>query len=436
MKALIESGLLFGSLERVDSPHMVARYNSALAGLGIGQTGLETFHVDATGHSPEIAQEKGDEDYLNPQGVNRFYVILSPRQRNLPVIRSGLSADQSVYRQYFDANMRAIETLTLHDAVFGEMENFVMTVDEPEDLIGFRRITFSMRTPSGLVERAQRLKANAGRFVAEQDAWRDEALMQSIVEDAKACGDFRRNGILPERLGFLWPDVYHAQYFGGVHVIRRENETVLVGNETLIEPKPKGNVRILDIQDASKVGSLLEEAGYIEDLNRDWLLESGVLHHRLAMLGAETLIKAGRRFNQSALTNPADFSRLAVANMDVLWKYSAFRGLHELRSAMLNGGDYRAVYQEMSPRLRMSVLRALPDTDTVWDVNRLIAEYTLYDPVTLFILNKGRFYARYAEMGEDWRALAVFLIKAIYHPDTDDLQRHKNTVRELFFGTH
>ena len=82
MKELIEQGLLFGGLKRIEEPHLRDRYNRALAALRLAPTALASFHIDATGYSPEIAEERGDETYLDPRGVNRLFIILSPEQRN------------------------------------------------------------------------------------------------------------------------------------------------------------------------------------------------------------------------------------------------------------------------------------------------------------------------------------------------------------------
>lgn len=60
MHRLINKGLMFGNLFRVDSPPLVARYNRALLSLTGKQTGLGEFHIDISGFSPEIGEELGD----------------------------------------------------------------------------------------------------------------------------------------------------------------------------------------------------------------------------------------------------------------------------------------------------------------------------------------------------------------------------------------
>ena len=80
MKRLLEAELIYGRLLPVDEPHLVERYNKALDGFGMRRTALPSFRIDMTGFSPEIADELGDRDYLDPNRVNRRFVIMTPEQ--------------------------------------------------------------------------------------------------------------------------------------------------------------------------------------------------------------------------------------------------------------------------------------------------------------------------------------------------------------------
>ena len=74
----------------------------------------------------------------------------------MPIIRTSFSADLTVLRRFLDANQKAIETLTLADAVFGEIENLVLEVDQPADILAIEpspsmstRSTGRSRAPGG-----------------------------------------------------------------------------------------------------------------------------------------------------------------------------------------------------------------------------------------------------------------------------------------------
>ncbi|RUX53581.1 hypothetical protein EN994_13510, partial [Mesorhizobium sp. M7A.F.Ca.CA.002.09.1.1] len=61
---LRDNELIYGRLLTVDEPHLIQRYNKALAAFGLKPTKLKTFQIDRTGFSPEVAEECDDYDYL------------------------------------------------------------------------------------------------------------------------------------------------------------------------------------------------------------------------------------------------------------------------------------------------------------------------------------------------------------------------------------
>ena len=60
MKRLLEAELIYGRLLPIAEPHLVERYNKALDGFGIRRTALDSFRIDMTGFSPEIADDIDD----------------------------------------------------------------------------------------------------------------------------------------------------------------------------------------------------------------------------------------------------------------------------------------------------------------------------------------------------------------------------------------
>jgi len=435
MKTLIERGMLFGGLKRIDEPHLVERYNRALNALHLPSTTLTSFHVDAAGYSPEVAAELG-ESYLDPRGVNRLFIILSPEQRRKPIIRTSFSADLTVYRRFLDANARAIETLTLHDAVFGEMENLVLDVTCPADIVGFRTVNFEVHTPSGMLEAAKALEGLVTRFETEPESWRDTALMESIVEGARKCGDIRRNGIVPTATRFEWPDLYHTTHLGGAYVIRYEDGVILFGDPERLVPVPK-DTTVYSVGDAAKVLFTLDESRLLESLNVDWLLGSQVFEHRIAMVTADLLLSAGVPFDPHAVLDEKRCPRLVHQHHDALLKVDArFRALTQARALAVNGGDLEGFVSRLPAEHQLMLRRALPDVEDVWEVNRFLAEFTRFDPVTTFIVNKPLFYDLYARSDEARRAFAAEAVTTVYLPMADRRHRNKSEVKARFFGIH
>ena len=140
MKRLIEKGLMFGGLVPVDSPALVARYNRGLKKLAGKETVLSDFHVDISGFSPEIAEELDDWQYLNPNGVNRQFILLSTKQKDAPLLNAKFSATRDILKQYIALNESELFALTTRDAVAGELANSVFDLSTAERLFDIRRI--------------------------------------------------------------------------------------------------------------------------------------------------------------------------------------------------------------------------------------------------------------------------------------------------------
>ena len=144
MKRLIETGLMYGNLVHVGGPLMVARYNRALKRLLGRTTTLTDFYVDISGFSPEVAQELGDPLYLNPNGVNRQFILMTPDQKYAPLLDAKFSFSRDVLRDYIDTNEAALFALTARDAVVGELLNSVFSADDPAHLLNIKRNTASV----------------------------------------------------------------------------------------------------------------------------------------------------------------------------------------------------------------------------------------------------------------------------------------------------
>ena len=78
MDLLRDNELIYGRLLPIDQKHLIERYNKALAAFGLPATRLEKFEIDRTGFSPQIADELNDPLYLDPNEINRRFIILTP----------------------------------------------------------------------------------------------------------------------------------------------------------------------------------------------------------------------------------------------------------------------------------------------------------------------------------------------------------------------
>ncbi|MFN6007411.1 MAG: DUF6638 family protein, partial [Paracoccaceae bacterium] len=167
MKRLIQRGLMFGNLIEVSSPALVERYNRALKHLTGKVTKLDDFHIDLSGYSPEIGDELKDDLYLNPNGANRQFILLTTAQKDAPLLNIKFSTSRGILTQFIEKNEAQLFALTARDAVAGELQNSVYAVDTPAKLFDIRQVTVEADTIGGHVADAGKLAKLIERFRQE-----------------------------------------------------------------------------------------------------------------------------------------------------------------------------------------------------------------------------------------------------------------------------
>ena len=129
MDLLRDNELIYGRLLPVDEPHLIERYNKALVAFGLKPTKLNPSRSTAPASRRKIAEELGDYQYLDPNEVNRRFIILTPDQIDLPVVHTAFSNTGQLVYEFFSKNSRAIDALTIKDVIYGEIEDSVAKVE-------------------------------------------------------------------------------------------------------------------------------------------------------------------------------------------------------------------------------------------------------------------------------------------------------------------
>ncbi|MEO8530912.1 MAG: DUF6638 family protein, partial [Deltaproteobacteria bacterium] len=181
MTLLVQKGLMFGNLFEVDSPQLIERYNRALKSLTGKTTALTDFHVDISGYSPEIGMELGDDLYLNHNGNNRQFILLSTEQKQSPLINAKFSHSRPILRKFIETNEAELFALTAKDAVAGELQNSVFDLSSAARLFDIRRITVEADTTGSMVAEAKKLATMIDTFKTKQDAWWDDLLIAEMI---------------------------------------------------------------------------------------------------------------------------------------------------------------------------------------------------------------------------------------------------------------
>lgn len=428
MNRLLESELIYGRLLTVDAPHLIARYNKALKGFGLPETKLERFDIDMTGFSPEIAEELGDRDYLDPLRVNRRFIILTPEQENLPVVHTSFSNTAGLMHEFYRANARAISAVTIKDALYGEIEDSVAKVEHIEDLLSINEVNFRVHSAEDILGKASELRLLADQVTSQPDAWRDDALLNRMVELAKITGDIRQNTLVPDQLVFRH-DAFWADHFGGVFVFHdARNTTVICRADTPGFRKARPwQVSYIDIEDYETLYGFLARTRRIELPQASWVIASGLYQHRMRMILLGLAIAKDPEFD----ADRADMVWLqtwAHMNADRVLADGGYPLLNEMLRVADTTGSIRM--PDIAARNRFLLIRAEPRHPDQWLVNRLLASLQPHDFVSRFIFDKQGFYKAYDAYPEKFREHVVKTLENTYLKDKAGFRRRLYGIQE------
>lgn len=384
MNPLVERGLMFANLIRVDSPAWVGLYNRALEKLTGRKTALAEFHIDLTGLSPEVGDELGDLDYLAPKGGNRQFILLTTEQKSAPMLAADLSVYPAILRRFIAENESQLFSLTARDAVVGEIDDDVWQLAQPADLLDIRKVRITADTTGSHVAEADKLTAMIDRFRSQPDAWWDDVLIAEMIEQARKSGDVTRNPVRLSHTSFDVPD-FRAPAFGGVYVIRSAPEPAVVFADPS-QQVPLGGVQVMSLSDRNAIAA--------------WLARNGLAEQVTALGGAATAAVLRQKIDfvlvdaaTEARIDPGDGSRAALrraaARLDPATLPPELPGLGAMLRYVETGGDW-PVIDSANP----AYFYALRATTGPWQgtVNQLIAELAPHDVRTLFLVNKPVFH--------------------------------------------
>ncbi len=412
MKRLEESELIYGRMMRVSEPHLIARYNQALEGFNLKPTKLESFRVDMTGFSPEVAGELGDQQYLDPHGINRRFIILSPSQQELPVVHTAFSNTGQLMHQFFDGNARVINALTIKDVLYGEIEDPVLEARDIEDLLSIEQVTFKVFTGANTSDQASELRLLIDRLKKMPNAWRDDDMLNRMVDLASSTGDIRTNELVPTEIVFRH-NTFWSAHFGGVYVFIDEDQTTVIG-----DPDAPGfrrsrpwQVSYIDRHDDELVYRFLVETGRIELPRGSWIEKSGWIDHKVEMLltvlayheePKKKHSPSDRRWIKNWVSKNTQLVEDEGTLPFLMWAERELESWAELE------------LDELDPRGRFILSRAKPGHPDNWLVNRLISDYVKFDFVTRYVFNKPSFYASYEGWHDELKEHVVGVVSDTY----------------------
>lgn len=415
MKRLIAKGLMFGNLIAVDSPALVERYNRALKALTGKTSALSDFHIDLSGYSPEVGDELGDDLYLNPNGCNRQFILLTTDQKAAPLLNAKFSTSRGILTRFIEENEAELFTLTARDAVAGELENTVFDLTGPGKLFDIRRVTVVADTTGNHIAEGRKLSGLIDRFRSEEDGWWDDVLIAEMIGLAEKTGDVTKNPVTLKSTTFEQGNFWTA-HFGGVYLLRdlAHPAAISVGPKEKLGALP---IRYLfDLEDRNQIAHFLELNDLVEPIvNARGLDAAAVLRQKMDFI----LVDAATRLGIDTGAGTRRELR-QVANTLGQRLPEEFQGLAALLRWVETGGAW--------PRITSShpsyfyTLRSKPHKDRDL-VNMLLAEMTQLDIRQLFICHKELFYDLYRGWPEAKKAYVADFLAREYQMDKDGTRR-------------
>ena len=419
MKRLIEKGLMFGNLIRVDSPVLVERYNRALMSLTGKQTALAEFHIDISGFSLEIAAELDDPLYLNHQGVNRQFILLTNEQETAPLLDAKFSTSRGILKQFIEKNRAQLFALTTRDAVAGELVNSVYDVNHAARLFDIRRITIEADTTSGTLRTAAKLRGLIDEFKTKDDAWFDDVLIGKMIGLAKETGDVTRNPVTLDQMSFDQMNFW-TQHFGGMYVFRNLDHPAVIaaGDKDGLGRLPMDHV--FDLSDRSAIAKFLSLNDLVEPIVEARGLDAAaILHQKMDFIVASVAAEMGENLGGATRRTLRQLGRRYAEKLPAAWQ-----GLAALVRWAEEDGAWPRITSDHPAYFYTLRARDHADADLV---NMLLAELCPLDVRQLFICHKAAFYAAYATWPNEKRDYVVDFLDREYQVD-------KAGTRAVLFG--
>jgi len=423
MHRLAENDLIYGNLFEVSTSILRERYNSALELLHGRPTALETFRIDQSGFSPEIAEELGDPLYLNPQGCNRMFILLTVEQAHLPLLDATFSCSRDIFKRFIADNRQALFGLTARDAVFGELEDSVYKITTLADITAIKRIRVKVRTPRKLVTKAHRLARRIAAFHDSDTIWNNDTRLREMIDLAEAVGDVRTHPLIPEITRYEHNDFF-TTHLDGLYVFNGTRRPTLIhcgGDDDTVTAHTDTTTgfRHIPITDRKALAGFLIGDGLVERIaDRDDRGSTEILSEKLELIALD---QAGNGVPGGAESgveqyDPVALRRFIQQRVDDL--PAAFHGLQTVlrcieqdqSMARIEPGDPAFFYMYRSSDHK--------DRDLV---NHLLARLTPLDCRQLFICNKELFYELYEGWSDAKRTLVADYLTRHYQGRQGDI---------------
>jgi hypothetical protein len=409
---LIQNGMRYAGMVRIADQVTADRYNDCLQKFGLRPVATVPFHVDACGFSLEVANRLENSTYLNPDGVGRRFIIVTALQEQAPYVDVTFSFSKPVMKAFYLANRATIARMTLKDAIYGQLSTNTAVGSTLTDIVAMQAVSFEVQTINGSGRKTAELETMVETFRNNRSLWADPSAMERIVELAKDVGDVRTAPATFDTTATTVPNHFSSSLFGGFSLI----DGILIGDETALGPNPP--LPVLNTASGGQILGNFVGKDYVEPFNSEWLRASGVLDRRLHSLACD-LLPDGLLGDAQRLVDANLAEALIQNNITALNRDSRFEALFRLRKAIIftSSEDADQAERGITAKVRLSLRRANRNHPAAFEINRILAAYAPYDPVTLYATDKPAFYREFDLRNENRQRYWIEAVRAFYLSD-------------------
>ncbi|WP_047546664.1 DUF6638 family protein [Psychroserpens sp. Hel_I_66] len=200
------------------SGKLVERYNKCLKKLGFIETKLTHFHIDGIGWSPEISEEKNEENYLCNGESNPHGIIISPLQNKKPVYMPYHTFDREMMQLVFKVHGEKINDITRDSAICIDFDQSIDAFYEPLDVLRYQIVTIKFHLIDNLDHVREEQLELIEKFKTGNN-FIDEDLHKKLLDSATKYGDLRERDLHLRSVNYV-TDSFYTKSFGGVYVLR------------------------------------------------------------------------------------------------------------------------------------------------------------------------------------------------------------------------
>ncbi|WP_299017712.1 DUF6638 family protein [uncultured Polaribacter sp.] len=211
---------------------LVERYNRCLQKLGFTPTELSSFFIDGMGWSPEIAEEKQEQFYLNNGEANTHAIIITPKQKGIALYNPFHSFDKELMKAVFKTHAEKIKNITRDSALCLDFDQKIDAFYEPLDILKYKEITVKFHLINDLKKAKQKQLALIKEFKKDQN-FIDEKIHQKLLDSAKKYGDLRTRTLDLDAVLFK-TESFYTKAFGGIYLLRDLAMPILVFEDLAI----------------------------------------------------------------------------------------------------------------------------------------------------------------------------------------------------------